>query len=164
MLFVTEICCTSRDPPYKRELERENDRSPSSKPAQAVRQAARVRVGDVPSCAANGQRVDDTHNVDDTRRAANGQRVDDTHNIDDTRRAANGQRVDDTHNVDDTRREADGQRVDAGHACRMNRGQMNRPRTTGKRFTRHHKRADASTHRSCPTLQSCPATLGRRSA
>jgi hypothetical protein len=128
MLFVTEICCTSRDSPYKRELERENDRSPSSKPAQAVRQAARVRVGDVPSCAANGQRVDDTHNVDDTRR------------------------------------EADGQRVDAGHACRMNRGQMNRPRTTGKRFTRHHKRADASTHRSCPTLQSCPATLGRRSA
>ena len=33
MLFVTEICCTSRDSPYKRELERENDRSPSSKPA-----------------------------------------------------------------------------------------------------------------------------------
>jgi hypothetical protein len=35
LLFVTEICFTYRDDPYKRELGRENDRRPSSKPAGA---------------------------------------------------------------------------------------------------------------------------------
>ena len=46
MLFVTEICCTSRDSPYRRELERENDRSPSSEPARE-RGAVQLDVHDV---------------------------------------------------------------------------------------------------------------------
>jgi hypothetical protein len=40
--FVTTICSSYRESPYKRECGRENDRRPSSKPADASRQPAGV--------------------------------------------------------------------------------------------------------------------------
>jgi hypothetical protein len=49
--FVTDICCTSGDYPYKRDMGRHNDKMPSSKPA-AVAAASRASAPAARACRA----------------------------------------------------------------------------------------------------------------